>query len=245
MNNKELFGFDFDASGISEPPRRAPKQALAIFKSQLPGFIYNAAKLEGNPFSFVEVKTLLDGITVGGHRVSDAEQVTNLSDSTRKLIELVAAGAFALDKATFVMLNGMVSRNESLEWGLFRGEGSELNYQTRVNLGELGDFHPAPTAAGAPELNQRFYVGAEAINAMEPWLGALVFFLFGAYQQFFFDGNKRTSRLMASGWLMQHGYAAINIPATRAQEFNQVMVDFYHTADGTDALHFLRSCEES
>ena len=41
----------------------------------LPEFIWDASMLEGNPFTFPEVMTLLDGVTVGGHKLSDQEQI--------------------------------------------------------------------------------------------------------------------------------------------------------------------------
>jgi hypothetical protein len=72
--------------------------ALFTFKTHMAGFVWDAAQLENNPYTYVEVKTLLDGVTVGGHKVSDTEQVLNLADSSRKLIELVQNGRFDLDK---------------------------------------------------------------------------------------------------------------------------------------------------
>ncbi|MCZ5238345.1 cell filamentation protein Fic, partial [Escherichia coli] len=80
---------------------------------------------------------------------------------------------------------------------------------------------------GAPELNRIFAAGVAQIKEMPPFEGALAMFLFGAYFQFFFDGNKRTSRHMMNGWLMCHGYNPISVPAARALEFNSKMVRFY------------------
>lgn len=41
----------------------------------MPDVVFNMASLEGNPFTYSEVQTLLDGITIGGHRLSDEQQV--------------------------------------------------------------------------------------------------------------------------------------------------------------------------
>lgn len=70
----------------------------------------------------------------------------------------------------------------------------------------------------------------------------LAFFLFGALQQFFFDGNKRTSRFMMNGILMSNDIDAISIPAAKAQEFNEKMVRFYLTQDATEMMRFLIEC---
>jgi len=40
-------------------------------------FIYNTSALEGNAMTYPEVETLLDGITVGGHKLSDEQQILN------------------------------------------------------------------------------------------------------------------------------------------------------------------------
>ena len=44
-------------------------------------FIYDTTTLEGNTYTYAETETLLSGVTVGGHRLSDAEQLLNQSES--------------------------------------------------------------------------------------------------------------------------------------------------------------------
>ncbi|MBB3322856.1 MULTISPECIES: cell filamentation protein Fic [Atlantibacter] len=238
-------GFSWDASVLPAVTPGTTRRALAIYQQQLASFVWDAAKLENNPFTFVEVQTLLDGVTVGGHKLSDAEQVTNLADSSKKLVELVKNGRFDLDKPTFILLHTIVARNEALEWGVFRKEGEETSYSPYVALGEQGEHHPLPTVAGAAELNRVYAEGVAFIKTLPPFEGALVMFLFGALQQFFFDGNKRTSRHMMNGWLMKHGFDPISVPAARAQEFNDRMVNFYVGKDATAMLVFLNSCRRS
>ncbi|MGA3248511.1 MAG: cell filamentation protein Fic, partial [Paraburkholderia sp.] len=150
---------------------------------------------------------------------------------------------FALDKVTFCDLHRIVARNEALEWGVFRGEGEETHY-TPDALGEKGRYTPLPTIAGAPELNRVFAAGTHALtehvdNAFER---GCAFFLFGALQQFFFDGNKRTSRFMMNGVLMSNGIDAISVPAQRAGDFNEKMVGFYTSRDATEMMAFLAEC---
>ncbi len=71
----------------------------------------------------------------------------------------------------------------------------------------------------------------------------MVYFLFGALQQFYFDGSKRTSRFMMNGILMTHGIDAISVPAARLQDFNEKMVSFYRGEDGTEMILFLIDCQ--
>jgi Fic family protein len=48
-----------------------------------------------------------------------------------------------------------------------------------------------------------------------------------ARTQFFYDVNKRMGRFIMNGYLLSHGYPAINLPAKSQQIFNQLMLDFY------------------
>lgn len=240
----------FDALGFRWDRSAVPASAVAHslervcfrFHKMLPEFVWDASVLEGNPFTFAEVKTLLDGVTIGGRKISDQEQILNLAESSKRLLAMVRSGQFSLSRTVFIELNGIVARNEALEWGMFRGEGRETNYTPDVSLGERGHHTPLPTLPGAPELNRVFSEGVAALQECGPFERATAFFLFGALQQFFFDGNKRTSRFMMNGVLMSHGIDAISIPAARAQEFNEKMVRFYLSKDATEMMNFLAGC---
>lgn len=67
-------------------------------------------------------------------------------------------------------------------------------------------------------------------------------YLFGALNQFFYDGNKRTSRLMMNGILLGAGEDAISVPGGSRLEFNQAMIRFYDSQDGTEMMRFMASC---
>lgn len=229
---------------LAQVPTHSVERACFRFHKMLPEFVWDAGVLEGNPFTFPEVKTLLDGVTVGGRKVSDQEQILNLAESSKKLLALVKANAFVLDKATFCDLHALVAKNEALEWGRFRGEGDEVDFSPDVSLGEGRRYSPLPTVKGAPELNRMFENGLRALTGevAQPFERAFAFFMFGALQQFFFDGNKRTSRFMMNGVLMSAGIDAISIPAAKAQQFNHLMVDFYLTKDASQMMTFLVEC---
>lgn len=239
----EKLGFHWDRSAVPNlQPTHSIDRACFHFQRMLPEFVWDASVLEGNPFTFPEVKTLLDGVTVGGRKVSDQEQILNLADSSRRLLVLVKQGQFTLSKTTFTALHGIVARNEALEWGVFRGEGEETHYTPDVALGEHGRYTPLPTEPHAPALNQVFQEGIQILASCPPFERAIAFFLFGALQQFFFDGNKRTSRFMMNGILMANGMDAISVPAMRAKEFNEKMVRFYLSKEASEMMAFLVDC---
>ena len=217
----DSLGFSWDRGSIPrELPRASVERTTFRFARMLPQYVWDAGVLEGNPFTFPEVKTLLDGVTVGGRKLSDQEQILNLAQSSKYLLDLVRRKEFQLDKTTFCALQAFVARNEALKWGHFRGEGAE---------------------SGTERLSAVFSEGLAALHENVPnrFERAAAFFLFGSLQRFFAYGNKRTSRLMMNGALMQDGIDAISIPAMQAVEFNSKMVEFYSTRDATQVMRFI------
>lgn len=245
MKDEKLFeaiGFSWDRSAVSANiPVHSVERVCFRFKQMLPEYVWDASMLEGNPFTYPQVQTLLEGITVGGHKLSDQEQVLNLAESSKLLLDMVKTDTFSLSKPLFCKFQGIIARDEALEWGHFRGEGDEKGYTPEVALGERGRYRPLPTIDGAPELKKTFYRAVRLLKnrVTNPFERGLVFFLHGALQQYFFDGNKRTSRAMMNGILMSNGIDSISIPAARRQEFNEKMVRFYLGREGTEMIAFL------
>lgn len=240
----DVLGFRWERASIRQDVGvNTLERAVWRYQRALPEFVWDAAVLEGNPFTYPEVQTLMDGITVGGRKLSDERQVINLADSAKELVRMLKSGEFALDKPTSDRFQQIIANGEALEVGHFRGEGRET-LTPGVSLGEYGRYMPPSTEPGGENLRRIFTRGIEALQGdiESPFEQALAYFLFAALQQFYFDGNKRTGRTMMNGHLMSHGIDAISVPAARRREFNAVMVDFYRTKDATAAFAFLTSC---
>ena len=94
--------------------------AVFLAKQLYAQIVFNMAFQEGNPFTFVEVKALLDGITVGGHKFSDEDQVIRIAKAWQHLFNLVEDEQFDLSLSTANAINGIVAEREALEWGEIR-----------------------------------------------------------------------------------------------------------------------------
>lgn len=243
----DVLGFAWDRPAV---PRIVTgddvRRALWRFETTLPSYVYDAGKLEDNPFTFPEVQTLLEGITVGGRKLSDERQILALSESAHDLIDLVRSGRFRIDKPTSDRLHLLIAQGEALEAGHFRGEGGIMS-NVSVNMGRHGIHHPPPTERGGDGLRRIFARGTAAILAeiSDVFEQAVAYFLFAAFHQFYFDGNKRTARYVMNGHLMSHGIDAISVPAARKLGFNTEMTEFYASKDGTRMFAFMASCWEN
>ena len=64
--------------------------------------------------TYPEVQTL---ITVGGHKVTDEQQILNQNDSVNLLLEMIKKDEFELNKPTLLKLHEKVAFKEALSWG--------------------------------------------------------------------------------------------------------------------------------
>jgi len=198
-----------------------------IAKKDKVDFIYNTSALEGNPLTYPEVQTLLEGITVGGYKLSDEQMILNQNKSVELLFEMIKNKTFKFDKRTICALNEKVSFEESLKWGEFR-DGN-------VNIG--GTIFLPPSFE---KLDTIFEDGVEKLEQIKhPIVKAICVFLFCAKNQFFYDGNKRTGRLMMNGVLLSSGYPTLNIKAKDKLEFNSKMIEFYESKECVDMVEYL------
>ena len=224
LNSRKINSISVSSLELFKPNKQ---QAFMLAKKDKIDFIYNTSALEGNAMTFPEVQTLLEGITVGGHKLSDEQQILNQNKSINLLFELIEKEQFKVDKNTLLKLHEKVAFEEALSWGEFRTSG--------VRIGGTEYLPPK-----ANELDVVFEEGREEIAKIEhPIVRAISYFLFGAKCQFFYDGNKRTSRLMMNAILLDNGYPILNIKAKNKLEFNKEMIAFYDGKDIEESIEYL------
>lgn len=217
-------------------------RARARFRGSLPDLIWNTARYEGNAFTLPEVQTLLEGVTVGGRRLEDEEQVLALSDAYSTLERLVGGGEFTLSKAVSDRLHLLVAHHEAIESGHFRGEG-QVSGGGNVRLSNGGTVAGVVAGESGLALIHRFDRTCEYLGAIDdPRERALAYFAAATRSQFYFDGNKRTARLMMTGELMTAGFEAVNIPFSRQYEFNVALDRLFETDDATRLMAFVADC---
>ncbi|WP_211320682.1 hypothetical protein [Arthrobacter livingstonensis] len=214
------------------------EKARHRFRAALPDLIWNAAALEGNTFTLAEVRELLNGATVHGRTTEEEQQILALSEGYSLVDELVGKDEFQLNKANSDHVHAQVARHEAIESGHFRGEGSVQGGGT-VRLTNGGYVDGIPQA----ELPGRWKLLMERLaEIQDPRVRALVYNAAATRTQYYFDGNKRTARLMMAGELMAHGFDAVNIPNSRRLEFNVALDELFQSNDATQLMAFTTSC---
>ncbi len=206
------------------------RKALMLARRQLSELVCDAVNLEGINLTLPEIQTLLDGITVGGHKFFDQQIAINQSEAWLLLFGWLDKGAFDFSIKKICRLHAVAAKNEVLEWGRFRSGGVTI----------AGTQFMPPDAAGLPVVFEGMVEEARCI--IDIYDQAIFVFLSMARQQFFYDVNKRMGRFVMNGILLNAGFPAINLPAKRQLEFNRLMLDFYDSGDQQAMNAFLRTC---
>ena len=208
-------------------PALDTKKLIMLVKKLLPDVVFNMANLEGNPFTYPEVQTLLEGITIGGHKVTDEQQIFNIRNAWNYLFEIVIQSRDSIDVDIFNKINYIVAKDEALISGQFR------NGQVRIAGTE---FMPPKAEQLEDIFKSELPILIERCKSKTEL--AFEIFLWGALNQFYYDGNKRTSRMISNIILIENGQGIFNIKSKDRLEFNTLMVEFYNTREADNILDF-------
>jgi len=207
-----------------------PEKALMLAKREVGVLVHDSVLLEGINFTLPEVNTLLEGITVGGHKLSDQQIAVNQGNAWRYLFSKVKNGEFGLSVEFVCALHALAGKEEALEWGQFRSGMVTI----------AGSEYLPPKVIELPTKFNEMVISANNID--DVYDKAIHVFLTMARNQFFYDVNKRMGRLMMNGILLSAGYPALNLSAKRKLEFNELMMRFYDSGDEAEMNAFMRSC---
>ncbi len=205
-------------------------KALMLAQREIAVFVCDAVELEGIHFTLPEIQTLLDGITVGGHKLSDQQIAINQGNAWRSLFASIKEEAFQLSSEYTCQLHQIAAKEEALEWGKFRSGGVTI----------AGTSYMPPSADELPVLFERMIEESTLFDDI--YDQAIFIFLSMARYQFFYDANKRMGRFIMNALLLNSGYPAINLPAKRQLEFNRLMLNFYGSGKQKPMNQFMRSC---
>lgn len=127
----------------------------------------------------------------------------------------------------FRKLNEYVARNEALEWGKLR-TGS-------VGISGTNYVPPIPK-------KEKVITALEDIVSDKDMTAtdkALEVFVWGTRGQFFWDGNKRTSLMLANKILISAGAGIMTITDKYMEQFNVSLLEYYNTGKPSELKKFL------
>lgn len=195
---------------------------ISLVEYMLVFIIYNSAKLEGININYQDTKTILDGANVPSLRLDEINCILNLRDAWNFVLSNIDE-AITID--FICKINSFVSRNESLEWGVLRTGKVGINGVDYI-----------------PDIPNEAKIIADIKNIMEEkniTRRSLVLMLYLMRTQVFWDGNKRTSMIVANKIMIENGCGVITIKEEYFKEFNSLLIEYYNTNEIESLLKFL------
>lgn len=198
------------------------EQNLFLAKKVLVFNIYNSARLEGINTTYPDTKTILEGINVSSLKLDEINCILNLRDAWNYTLSNIDE---VVDLDFICKINSFVSRNESLEWGVLR------NGKVGINGVDYIPEIPQKNIIikNIKEILEQGSITEKTLNLM----------LYLMRSQIFWDGNKRTSMIIANKILISNGCGIITIKEENIREFNILLTEYYNTNNKNKIIKFL------
>ncbi|VWL85354.1 Fic family protein [Oceanivirga miroungae] len=201
------------------------EQNIFLAKKEIKENIYNALKLEGSNATFLQTKKILEGINDSEVSLDDIQIILNLKNAWKYVLENLDKD---INLEFICQINSRVSKNESLDPGIIRygSVGVTLKNKERY-IPEIPDI-------------QKVSEEIKEINLIKnPTEKALKYYLYGMRSQLFWDGNKRTSNLVANSILIREGKGIISVNIDKLDEFQTKLSKFYKSNNYDDLTNFI------
>lgn len=192
-------------------------------KKMLSQIIYNSAYVEGCNVTFPQTETILQGMQINNVKLDDIQTVINLRDAWNFVLHHLDD---VINLEYINKINDHISRNESLDWGVLRyGKVgiSGTNYRPDIPVKEV-------IVEKLATINQ----------ILDPVERAMEYFCWATKAQLYWDGNKRTSTLVANAILIQNGAGLFTINEETAQEFNENLLILYNEENEKPLKNYFR-----
>ena len=201
-----------------------PEQSLFLAKKKWDENVYCGMKMETRAVTFPQTQTILNGVNVPNVQLDDIQAILNMRDAWKFLLGTVN------EEVTFeywCKLNEYIARNEALEWGKLR---------TGI-VGISGTDYEPPIPNKEKTIEElKSILSTSNASATDKALEA---FVWGTRGQFFWDGNKRTSLMLANKILILAGAGIMTITDKYMEQFNSLLLDYYNTGEREDLKQFL------
>ena len=199
-------------------------QSLFLAKKGQIKNIYCGMKMENRAVTLDQTQSILNGINIPNVQLDDIQAILNMRDAWKFLLNTIS------ETVTFeywCKLNDYIARNEALEWGKLR----------TGNVGISGTDYIPPI----PEKEKVITTLEDIISdkGMTATDKALEVFTWGTRGQYFWDGNKRTSLILANKILISVGAGIMTITDKYMEQFNVLLLEYYNTGKSSELKRFL------
>ena len=178
-------------------------KSIELAKKYMADNIYGLVLLENSNLTFEQVKNIIDGKVSEEISSIDKIKITNLIDAWNFIID----NKDQLSFNQIMEMHSLVAKNDALEWGVLR-------------TGEIkvSNTDHTPSIPKKDEVENRVET---IINMEDPYESACEYLSYAIKAQLFWDGNKRTSLLVAAKILIDRNAGMIHLSPGYIDEFSK------------------------
>ena len=208
---------------FSDKYKLTREQSVFLAKKKMDENIYCGMKMENRAVTFPQTKTILSGVNVAGVQLDDIQAILNMRNAWRFLLASIDE---PVNVEYMCRLNEFIARNEALKWGVLRS-GS-------VGISGCDYVPPIPEYETVKRELEAILSQDKTATGI-----ALDVFACGARGQFFWDGNKRTSLIMANKIMVSQGVGMLTIQDKNMEAFNELLLAYYNSGDASELKLFM------
>ena len=198
---------------------------------------WNSSRLEGNTYSLLETKRLIErGRAAEGKERVETQMILNHKDAIEFLVD--GAGEIGLNRHTILNLHGLLANN-------LLSDPDAAGRLRHAPVGIGGSvFHPLEVPQLIEECFEQILDTASAI--IDPFEQSFFVFVQLPYLQPFDDVNKRVSRLAANIPLLRENLSPLSFIDVPREIYTEALLGVYEL-NRTELLRdvFLLACERS
>lgn len=202
------------------------RRNIDFAKRNLALTIHSQAILEGVATTFASTEEVIEGGQVSGMSAQDIAKILNMKH----------AWEFILDSDVIMTpqnLGLLMQINKLIEEGFYYNAGKVRDVPVRIGGTTWSPELPI-TSKIEEDLTNILTSDASDIDK------AIELVLYVQKSQIFLDGNKRTAIIFANHFLISRGLGLIYIPTELVEDYKQLLVEYYETAQAAKISKFLR-----
>lgn len=207
---------------IVDKYKLSKEENIFLAKKMLVSSIYSSAKIEGLNVTQEEIWNIINNINKNNLLFEVVTCILNLRDAWSYVINNIDE---EVNLDFICMVNSFVSRNESLEWGKLRSGKVGISGTSYV-----------PSIPLKEEVEKKL---KEIMSIENITLRAIKYMLYGMCSQLFWDGNKRTSTIIANKIMINNGRGIILVQEEYILEFNKLLTEYYNTSNDEKIIEFI------
>lgn len=186
---------------------------IFLAKRNIIDLIWKSCHIEGINITFFETQRIYNGGNIARLRVDEIQTINNLKHAWNYLLN-------SLDNTDDI--NFIKSINSLIGSNLIDRAGEIRIYEVKI-----GGTNWKPKIPDEDKVKENLATIKE--NSVSITEEAITKMLYLMKTQFFNDGNKRTSMLLANKILISNGKGILNVPIELDAEFGELLINYYET----------------